>query len=315
MEDSGIGSWCSDEGYSSNGVEKSNGVAAGIVSPPTPTQFELVGEDETGEGVAVNSMDDVAHTLWDCMNATDFMKYHFLNRQVAFDFYNFYARVKGFSIRKSKVLRNKKGDIVRQDLVCHKEGFREEKNRMRANRKRETKVETRCGCSAKMRIRFVGESGRWHVALFGESHNHALLEGKQSTMLPAHRQLKDSDIMGMNSMRKVGISTTEIYNFIADQSGGFEKTNFLKVDMFNQMTKQKQKEQCDAKAVLVYLKGLASSDPGMYWSHHVDDEGNLKQLFWADGISRMDFQVFGEVLAFDATYRKNKYGCPIVVLV
>ncbi|XP_057456813.1 protein FAR1-RELATED SEQUENCE 5-like [Lotus japonicus] len=29
----------------------------------------------------------------------------------------------------------------------------------------------------------------------------------------------------------------------------------------------------------------------------------------------MDFQVFGEVLAFDATYRKNWYGCPIVVLV
>ncbi|XP_057451713.1 protein FAR1-RELATED SEQUENCE 5-like [Lotus japonicus] len=166
-----------------------------------------------------------------------------------------------------------------------------------------------------MRIRLVAESSRWHVVFFGDAHNHAMLEGKQSSMLPAHRHLKDGDIAGLNSMRQAGISTHDIYNLMADQSGGYEKINALKVDMFNQMTKQKQKEQCDAKAVLVYLKGLASGDAGMFWSHHADEDGNLKQVFWADGISRMDFQVFGEVLAFDATYRKNRYGCPIVVLV
>ncbi|XP_057426343.1 protein FAR1-RELATED SEQUENCE 5-like [Lotus japonicus] len=166
-----------------------------------------------------------------------------------------------------------------------------------------------------MRVRLLAKSGRWQVSRFVDVHNHAMLQGNQSSMLPAHRKLKVGDIVEMNSMRKAGISTTGIYNLIADQSGGFDKTNFLKVDMFNQMTKQKQKEHCDPKAVLVYLKGLAFGDPRMYWSHHVDEKGNLKQLFWADGISRMDFQVFGEVLAFDATYRKNKYGCPIVVLV
>ncbi|XP_057457089.1 protein FAR1-RELATED SEQUENCE 5-like [Lotus japonicus] len=314
MEEYEIPSWCSDEGYSSDGKGKST-VVAGILSSPTPTLSQSNGEDEKGEVVAVNTMDDVAHTLWDSIDEIEMKKFNFLNRQVAYDFYNFYARVKGFSIRKSKVLRNKKGEIVRQDFVCHKEGFREEKNRKRENRKRETKVETRCGCIAKLRIRLLGESGRWHVALFGDCHNHAMLEAPQSAMLPAHRHLNEGDILGMNSMRKAGISTTQIYNLIADQSGGFEKTNFLKVDMLNQMTKQKQREHCDAKAVLVYLKGLGSGDPGMFWSHHTDEEGKLKQMFWADGISRMDFQVFGEVLAFDATYRKNKYGCPIVVLV
>ncbi|XP_057446545.1 protein FAR1-RELATED SEQUENCE 5-like [Lotus japonicus] len=310
MEDLEIPNCCSDEGSSSNGEGKN---VAGDLSSTTPTLSESIGEEEAG--YAFNSMDDAANIVWDSINETNFKKYHFLNRQVVFEFYNLYARIKGFSIRKSKVVRNKHGEIVRQDLVCHKEGFREEKNRMRANRKRETKVETRCGCCAKLRVRLDVESGRWHVVLFGDDHNHAMLEGKQSSMLPAHRQMKDGDIVGMNSMRKAGISTTEIYNLFADQSGGFDKNNFQKVDMLNQMTKQKQKKQCDAKAVLVYLKGLASGDPGMYWSHLVDEQGNLKQLFWADGISRMDFQVFGEVLAFDATYRKNKYGCPIVVLV
>ncbi|XP_057426203.1 protein FAR1-RELATED SEQUENCE 5-like [Lotus japonicus] len=314
MEDSKMLSWCSDEGFSSIG-EGNNTFVAGILESPTPTLSESIGEDVAGEGVVVNSMDDGANILWDCINETELQKYNFLNRQVAYDFYNFYARVKGFSVRKSKVLRNIKHVIVRQDFVYYKERFREEKNRNRKNRLRETKVETRCGCIAKMRIRLVAETGRWHVGMFVDDHNHAMLEGKQSSMLPAHRKLEEGDIVGLMSMRRAGISTTEIYNLIADQSGGFDKTNFLKVDMLNQMTKQKQKEQFDAKVVLVYLKGLASSDAGMFWAHNVDEQGNLKQLFWADGISRMDFQVFGKVLAFDATYRKNKYECPIVILV
>ncbi|XP_057444179.1 protein FAR1-RELATED SEQUENCE 5-like [Lotus japonicus] len=310
-----IPSWCSgEEGFSSDGEGKTS-VVAGIVSSPTPNSSKSIAEDENGEAVDVDSIDDVANTLWDGIDDIEMKKFHFPNRQVAYEFYNLYARVKGFSVRKSKVFKTKKGQIVWQDFLCHKEGFREEKNIMRENRQRETKVETRCGCCAKMRICLVGESGRWHVASFVDCHNHAMLEGKQSSMLPAHRKLKEGDILGLNSMRKAGISTTQIYNLIADQSGGFDKTNFLKVDMKNQMTKQKQKEHCDAKAVLVYLKGLGSGDPGMFWSHHAHEEGKLKQLFWADGISRMDFQVFGEVLAFDATYQKNKYGCPIVVLV
>ncbi|XP_057457216.1 protein FAR1-RELATED SEQUENCE 5-like [Lotus japonicus] len=313
MEDSQIPSWCSDEGFSFNDEGKSSDVG-GLLSSSTSSIAESIGEDEAGEGVGINSMGDAANILWDSINETELTKYHFLNRDVAYEFYNFYARVKGFSIRKSKILRNIKGVIIRQDFVCHKEGFREGKNKNRENRKRETKVETRCGCSARMRVRLLADGGRWIVAVFWDAHNHALLEGHQSSMLPAHRKINEGDIVGMNSMRKAGISTTEIYNLIADQSGGFDKTNFLKVDILNQMTKQKQKEHCDAKAVMVYLKGLGSGDPGMYWSHEVDEQGNLKQLFWADEISRMDFQVFGEVLAFDATYRKNKYSCPIVVL-
>jgi len=27
----------------------------------------------------------------------------------------------------------------------------------------------------------------------------------------------------------------------------------------------------------------------------------------------MNYEIFGDVLAFDATYRKNKYNCPFVV--
>ncbi|GAU39983.1 hypothetical protein TSUD_211040 [Trifolium subterraneum] len=45
----------------------------------------------------------------------------------------------------------------------------------------------------------------------------------------------------------------------------------------------------------------------------IDNENRLERLFWCDGESRKNFEVFGDVLAFDATYQKNKYNCPFVV--
>ena len=36
-------------------------------------------------------------------------------------------------------------------------------------------------------------------------------------------------------------------------------------------------------------------------------------FFWCDGRSQLEFQLFGDVLVSDATYKKNKYNCPLVV--
>ncbi|XP_016181372.1 protein FAR1-RELATED SEQUENCE 5-like isoform X2 [Arachis ipaensis] len=36
-------------------------------------------------------------------------------------------------------------------------------------------------------------------------------------------------------------------------------------------------------------------------------------FFWSDKCSQLDYHIFGDVLEFYATYRKNKYMCPLVV--
>lgn len=69
----------------------------------------------------------------------------------------------------------------------------------------------------------------------------------------------------------------------------------------------------DATAGLNYLEGLRRNDDMMFFRHTVDEEGRLEHLFWCDGHSRGDYLIFGDVMAFDATYRKNKYLCPFVV--
>jgi hypothetical protein len=51
----------------------------------------------------------------------------------------------------------------------------------------------------------------------------------------------------------------------------------------------------------------------MFWKHTIDKEGRLEHLFWSDGRSQVDYNIFGDVLAFDATYKKNRYLCPLVI--
>ncbi|XP_076896145.1 protein FAR1-RELATED SEQUENCE 5-like [Bidens hawaiensis] len=45
-----------------------------------------------------------------------------------------------------------------------------------------------------------------------------------------------------------------------------------------------------------------------YFSQHKVVDGELQGLFWADDISRQNYNFFGEVLAFDATYGTNRYS-------
>ncbi|RYR50423.1 hypothetical protein Ahy_A07g037028 isoform B [Arachis hypogaea] len=80
----------------------------------------------------------------------------------------------------------------------------------------------------------------------------------------------------------------------AEQFGGFENVRFRRKDMYNQIEKQKQLMESDVTETLKYLK-----------NYKVDNNGVFRHLIWMDGKSRVDFEVFGDVMAFDATYKKK----------
>ncbi|RYR28832.1 hypothetical protein Ahy_B01g053018 [Arachis hypogaea] len=47
--------------------------------------------------------------------------------------------------------------------------------------------------------------------------------------------------------------------------------------------------------------------------YNLTEDRMLANMFWADGGSRLDYQYFGDVLAFDLTYKKYKYNRPLVI--
>ncbi|KAI9185838.1 hypothetical protein LWI28_011197 [Acer negundo] len=56
-------------------------------------------------------------------------------------------------------------------------------------------------------------------------------------------------------------------------------------------------------------------NPGFFALMDLDDDGRLKNVFWADPHSRSAYQYFGDVVTFDTTYLTNRYGMPFAPFV
>ena len=106
--------------------------------------------EETGNDGEDDDNDEVNVGNWninfDTLTANDVMELEFRNPLAAYHFYNEYSRCNGFSVRRSKTVKNSKGESVRYTFVCSRQGFRDEKWLKKHDRKRKHKAVTRCGC-------------------------------------------------------------------------------------------------------------------------------------------------------------------------
>ncbi|KAJ1411473.1 MULE transposase domain [Sesbania bispinosa] len=194
----------------------------------------------------------------------------------------------GFATKRWKIISSRKtGRVLQQNFFCNKEGKRVDSGVPMEERQREPKAETRCYCRAEFRAHVDINSERWFCSYFSDKHSHELLDAMFCAMLPAHRKMVVCDIDQMNNM--------------------------LKKDIYNQIIKQRRLQNSDAEAAVKYLHNLGVNDPLMFTRHTLDPDNRLEHLFWCDGKSQLDYKVFGDVLAFDATYGKNKYRLPLVV--
>ena len=79
------------------------------------------------------------------------------------EFYNLFAKVTGFSVRKDDMKRDKNQNIVSRKRVSSKEGYRQKVCLENENWKREPKAVTRVGCEATFRIGFNKQMNKWIV--------------------------------------------------------------------------------------------------------------------------------------------------------
>jgi hypothetical protein len=71
------------------------------------------------------------------------------------------------------------------------------------------------------------------VTIFSDEHNHTLLEEKYCSLLPRHRKISAADNSQIESFRKVGIMTCQVFGAFANNSGGYYKIAFKRKDLYN----------------------------------------------------------------------------------
>lgn len=132
----------------------------------------------------------------------------------------------------------------------------------------------------------------------------------------SHRKVSGADLVAASSLHKVGMKPSQIHEYMVERSGGYNKVGYSRKDMHNQMDTHRRKllHESDAETCLSYLEGKKCDDPAFYFAHTINEDNRLGDLFWCDGGCRADYAVFGDVVAFEATYRTNAYRKPFVVL-
>lgn len=226
----------------------------------------------------------------------------------AYNYYSCYAKEVGFRVRvKNSWFKRNSREKYGAVLCCSSQGFKRIKD---VNRLRK---ETRTGCPAMMRMRLV-DSKRWRILEVSLEHNHLL-----STK--SHRAIKK---MGNGTKRKsqpgtaadAEVRTIKLYRaLVIDSAGhGNSNTNARETRSFpnkNQLNLRKG----DTQAIYNYFCRMQLTNPNFFYLMDLNDDGQLRNVFWADARSRASCSYFSDVIFFDNSYLSSKFEVPLAAFV
>jgi zinc finger SWIM domain-containing protein 3 len=165
-----------------------------------------------------------------------------------------------------------------------------------------------------LEIMRVAVTDPWVVDKFVDNHEHPLANPEEVVFLRSHRRITDAKKAEAIEYGIGGLRTCEIMDVMVTESGGFDKVGFARRDLYNFFARYKKKRIVgrDAEFVLNHMKAQEERDAEFFFRHTTDEEGHLRNLFWADSQSQIDYEAFGDVVVFDSTYRVNRYNLPFV---
>ncbi|XP_020266058.1 protein FAR1-RELATED SEQUENCE 5-like [Asparagus officinalis] len=226
-----------------------------------------------------------------------------------YTYYNSYALLMGFGIRKSTVNNSRKTrEVVDRKYVYDKEGYRPKRDKIENPIRRETRV----GCKAMIQIKLL-EDKSWEVMGFIEEYtNHVLSSPDKAKMHRSHQQFHKTqrckkliDILQEEGMPPFTIS--RVINATNGREGELV-TPQQYIDHIRTQRVNNIGHECIS--IIRHFQSATANDPEFYFAIEVDSSGQMRSVFWADGRSRASYLKFSDVIMFDVTYRTNKFSLP-----
>ncbi|TXG60867.1 hypothetical protein EZV62_012230 [Acer yangbiense] len=259
----------------------------------------------------VQSTDDLLDSELVSLQATYIIGKEFIFVTNAKEFYKKYSYCMGFSMRKDRVSRDTHGLITIRRWVCSKEGYRSKKNVDRTDRVWELRRQTREACWASFRINLDRDKMLWVVTEFVTEHSHMLSPGNHSQFLRSHRNVKDSDLAQVQSLRSIGMKTSQVMDQLVDQAGSYAAVGHTEKDLQNRLDAIRKfaSHNSDADSLISYMTTKLEMDQRFFFRYTILEDGSIGNLFWSDSMSRCDYRYFGD------TFLEAMHGkCPISVV-
>lgn len=157
-----------------------------------PKNLEFsVGEDDEIEKRSPADLPENSEGLEPCIGMV------FNSRDEAREFYATYGRRTGFTVRIHHNRRSRvNNQVIGQDFVCSKEGFRAKKYVYRKDRVLPPPPITREGCQAMIRLA-LRDGGKWVVTKFIKEHSHKLMSPNKVPWRGSGKQLLSEVCLNM----------------------------------------------------------------------------------------------------------------------
>ncbi|XVF61422.1 hypothetical protein PTKIN_Ptkin08bG0128100 [Pterospermum kingtungense] len=238
----------------------------------------------------------------------------FESEDFAYIFYNNYARMIGFSIRREySNICKETGKLTSRKFVCSKEGFRRKDKRDCKTKK--SRVETRCGCDACLVIVLDRKNDKYVVTNFVAEHNHLLHLPETVHMMPSQRKVSLAQAVEIDLAEESGMRVKTSLKYMGKRFGGQENLGYIRQDLKNYLRTKRQRdlEFGDAGSLMNYFSQKVKENSWFYYAVQLDIEEQITNIFWANAEMIADYGYFGDAVTFDTTYNTNRDGRPLAI--
>ncbi|KAL4592423.1 hypothetical protein LXL04_005417 [Taraxacum kok-saghyz] len=226
-----------------------------------------------------------------------------------YEYFKTYAYQIGFGIRKSSTRTNNYSATTYYSLGCARGGVYVPKTN------KIWKKTSKTDCKAKISVIAYGD-GRCAITRVFLEHNHAL-SPKKSRFQRSHKKMDSYAKRRLELNDYAGIPLNKSFHSLVVEAKGYDKLPFGETDCRSYIAKVRQLRLGlgDAEALRNYFVRMQRRSSNFFYVIDMDDEGRLRNVFWADARSRAAYDSFGDVVSFDSTYLTNKYNMPFAPFV
>ncbi|KAG6723539.1 hypothetical protein I3842_03G213600 [Carya illinoinensis] len=227
-----------------------------------------------------------------------------------FSYYKQYAKKCGFGVMTQRSEKSEDQSVRYVTLGC----ARGRKARIKTSNVANPRPTGKTDCKA--RINALRVDGKMRLTTVNNSHNH-VISLQKSRFYRCNREVSETVKRVLDTNDLAGIRLNKSYGSLVVGAGGFENLPFLEKDCRNYIDKTRHLRLGAGGAVALhdYFLRMQYKNHGFFALVDLDDDGRLKNIFWADPRTRAAYKYFGDVVTFDTTYLTNRYGMPFAPFV
>ncbi|KAF8396227.1 hypothetical protein HHK36_017841 [Tetracentron sinense] len=232
----------------------------------------------------------------------------FETKESAYEAYNLYAETIGFATKlKSSHARKSTSELYHVLYTCNKEGF----SRRIEKTPDLPRPDLRSDCKARMRLKLT-DSKKWKVVETIIEHNHPLNPSERFPI--SNKHLDGGSKRSSQSNYEARKMLTKSYPTLVVDSGGHENLPFWVKECYTCIDPSRWLKlgEGDSEAIHQFFSRMQFKNPAFFYVIDLDEEGCLRNVFWADARSRAACAYFGDIIMLDTTCLTNKYDMPLV---